>query len=310
MATALAVVFALMAACCFALGSLVQQRAAREAGQRALDPRLLVQLARRPRWLGGVGLNAFSFGLQGVALAFGPLTLVQPLAATDVLFALPLIARRHRHPLSWREVAGVLAVTGGIVAFLATLPHNHSTRVPGALAWAPVFLAVGALAALTAVISARVRGRARVAWLAVAAGAVYGLVDALAKSTVGIMARQGLGVVTHWEPYVLIAAALLGALFGQSAFGAGALVVSLPVIDTLEPVSAVIIGATVFGERLASSAPGLTVQLAGAVVAITGIAVLSRSAIAEAETREKRAVWVGNRAAARDVQTVANPPEE
>jgi hypothetical protein len=88
----------------------------------------------------------------------------------------------------------------------------------------------------------------------------------------------------QWEPYALAATGVVSALFGQSAFGAGALSLSLPVIDTLEPVCAVVIGATVFGERLASSPVQLGFQLAGGVAAVAGIWVLSRSKIVEAET--------------------------
>lgn len=284
MGTVIAVVAALAAACCFAAGSLVQQSVARESGQDVLRWRLLLDLIRQPRWIAGVGLNAFSFAIQGLALAFGPLTLVQPLAATDVLFALPLIARRHHRRLSTRDTVGALLVTAGIVTFLVVSPPVGGLSVPGAAAWAPVFLAVAALSAVAAVVSVRISGRVQVIWLAAAAGAIYGLLDALTKSTVGILVRDGFGVVTHWEPYGLIGAVTLGALFGQSAFGAGALSLSLPVIDTLEPVSAVVIGATVFGERLASSPLDLGIQLGGGAAAVAGIAVLSRSEIVEAET--------------------------
>ena len=44
-----------------------------------------------------------------------------------------------------------------------------------------------------------------------------------------------------------------------NAFQVGVLSVSLPVIDTVEPVSAVIIGATVFSESLATSPAQLSV---------------------------------------------------
>jgi len=41
--------------------------------------------------------------------------------------------------------------------------------------WAPVFLAVGALSAVTALAGLRVTGKARVIWLAVAAGSSTGV---------------------------------------------------------------------------------------------------------------------------------------
>jgi drug/metabolite transporter (DMT)-like permease len=284
-ATAIAVVAALAAACCFALGSLVQQGVARQTGERILHYRLLLSLLRQPRWVGGISLALGSFVIQAIALAYGPLTLVQPLAATDVLFALPFIARRNRRGLTRRDAAGALLVTTGIVVFLALSPPAGGTSTPGLAAWTPAILVIGALVSGSAVAALRVRGRPRVIWLAAAAACCYGLLDALTKSTVGITAARGAGVLAAWEPYALVTVGIIGALFGQSAFGSGALSLSLPVIDTLEPVSAVIIGATVFGERLASSPAHLAIQLLGGGAAVAGIAVLSSSSIVRTETQ-------------------------
>lgn len=285
-ATVIAIVAALGAAICFAIGSFIQQSVARESGDDVLRVRLLLDLARQPRWVAGVGLNVFSFAILAIALAFGPLTLVLPLAATDVLFALPLIARKHRRRLTRRDLLGAGTVTVGIATFLAVSPPAGGVSVPGATEWALVFLAVGALAALSAMIAVRVSGPVRVVWLAAAAGGLYGLLDALTKASVSLLAAHGAGVLVRWEPYAMLGAAGLGALFGQSAFGAGALSLSLPVIDTLEPVSAVVIGATVFGEQLASSPVEFGFQVAGGAAAAAGIALLSRSAIVAAESSE------------------------
>lgn len=285
MSTAIAATAALVAAFCFAVGSVVQQGVAvREAGQGILSFRLLLSLVRQRRWVGGVMLAAGSFGVQALALAFGPLTLVQPLAATDVLFALPLIARRNRRPLTIRDAAGALLVTAGLVIFLTVSAPHSGRRVPAVSAWLPVLVAIGTVALASALAARRVRGPARVVWLAAAAGALYGLLDALTKSSVDILAVTGAHVLVTWEPYTMFVVAVFGALFGQSAYGSGALSLSLPVIDTVEPVAAVAIGATVFGERLASSVPLQAVQLAGGALAIGGIAVLSGSSVVQTET--------------------------
>jgi hypothetical protein len=57
------------------------------------------------------------------------------------------------------------------------------------------------------------------------------------------------------------------------------------VIDTLAPLSAVVIAVTVFDEQLASAPWQRGLQLAGGALAVAGIAVLSRSSIVAAETR-------------------------
>jgi hypothetical protein len=281
--TAIAVVGALASACCFAIGSVVQQGVARRSGEEALRLRLLLSLFRNPRWVSGFALGVGSFAIQGLALAFGPLTLVQPLAATDVLFALPLIARRNRRRLTGQDAAGALTVTAGIAVFLVVSPPGTGRSVPSPGAWMPVFAAAGALASGSAVAALRSQGQARVLWLATAAGALYGLMDALTKSSVDILAANGGAVLIAWEPYALLAAAVLASLFGQSAFGAGALSLSLPVIDSVEPVTAVAIGATIFDEQLAASPAHLAVQMAAGAVAVAGITVLSRSSVVKTE---------------------------
>ena len=284
MGTVIAVVAALGAACCFALAAVVQHSAAQGTSEKMLSPRLLLTLARNPRWLAGVTLGGLSFAIQGLALAFGPLALVQPLAATDVLFALPMIAIRHRYRLTRGDWLGAGMVAGGIALFLGVSPPTGGVRAPGPTAWAPVILAAGTFAAVAALAAVRARGPAQVIWLAAGAGITYGVLDALTKSTVDLLADRGAMTLLRWEPYALLAAGIVGTFLSQSAFRAGALSVSLPVIDTLEPVSAVVIAAWVFGERLAASPGQLAVQLAGGAAAAAGIAALSRSSVAAMET--------------------------
>jgi uncharacterized membrane protein len=289
MTTVVAVVAAVAAAFCFAVASIVQQSVARVSGaDEVMRPRLLVDLARRRRWLAGIGLDALAFFIMALALAFGPLALVQPVASLDVLFALPLIALRQRRRLTAGDGVGILAVTAGIVIFLSVAPPSGGVRVPDLADWTPVFVAAGVFSGLAAVAGLRVSGKARVVWLAAAAGAIFGVLDALAKAAVDVLSMRGLGILATWEPYALLVAGLAGALLGQSAFSSGALSLSLPVIDTLAPITAVVIAATVFGEQLASSAWALGLQMAGGATAVAGIAVLSRSSIVAVETRGGR----------------------
>jgi drug/metabolite transporter (DMT)-like permease len=181
-ATVIAVLAALGAACCFALAAVVQHGAARDTGEKLLSLRLLLALARNRRWLAGVALGVLSFAVQGLALAFGPLALVQPLAATDVLFALPMIAIARRYRLTRGDWLGAGAVVGGIALFLAVSPPSDGTRAPGLAAWTPVILAAGAFAAVAGLAAVRARGTAQVIWLAAGAGITYGVLDALTKA--------------------------------------------------------------------------------------------------------------------------------
>ena len=178
---------------------------------------------------------------------------MQSLAATDVLFALPMIAIVHWYRLTRTDWTAAAAVAGGIRVFLTLSPPGSGISAPGVVAWAPVMLAATAIAAAAILAAARARGPAQVIILAAAAGVTYGVLDALTKSWVDLLSAHGVPALLRWEPYALLAAGILGAYLTQSSFQAGALSVSLPVIDTVEPVSAVLIGATVFSERLATS---------------------------------------------------------
>jgi hypothetical protein len=281
METFIAAVAALGAACTFGVSSVLMFRAASAAPEGdLLRLRLLARLARTRLWLTGVVLEATSFGIQGVALAFGPLVLVQPLAGTDLLFALPLLARYRRRRMHHLEMIGALLVAGGVAVFLAVSPPTAGAVAPPLRDWLLPMVGVGGVVTAASVFALRVTGVRRTTLLAVAGAIDFALVDALSKSFVDLLRHEGLATtLLRWEPYALLCAGIVGLVLSQSAFQSGSLVVSLPIIDTLEPVGAVVLGAIVFGERLAGSPILLAVQLAGAAVAVLGIAVLDRSPV-------------------------------
>lgn len=284
MHTAVAVVAALLSAMSFGIASVVQQKAARQApAQESLRLRLVLDLARQPMWLVGMVLVVLSYALLGLALAFGPLVLVQPLAATDLVFALPLLAWRRRVRLAWQDMAGIACTAGGIAMFLAVLPPSpEGTAVPAVRQWLPVLLAVGSAVVLLAEIGRRSRATARTAFYAIGAALTFALLDSLTKSTGGRFRAEGIEALGHWEPYTVVLVGVIGLILSQSSYQAGSLAISLPLIDCLEPVGAVLIGVAVFGEQLASSTWALTVQALGAATAVGGIVILDRSPLAQA----------------------------
>ncbi|HEX5346375.1 MAG TPA: hypothetical protein VFW64_04630 [Pseudonocardiaceae bacterium] len=165
----IAVLAALAAGACFAVGGVLQQR---EASTRPADEaqslRLLADLAHRPAWLAGIGATAGSFLFKAVALAFGPLTVVQPLIASELVFAIPVSVRRHGfrlHLREWSGIGGDRRVDGG------DRRGRAAGGQPAALAGG-LWEALGALAVLTAgalLAARRVRGAARASLYALAA---------------------------------------------------------------------------------------------------------------------------------------------
>lgn len=277
MTITVAVTAALLAAVAFAVAAVLQQSAAASVPQtRSLHPSLFLSLVRRPVWLAGAVLDVASYLIQGVALAFGPLVLVMPLASTDLLFALPLLAWRRGRRLTRAETAGAACTAGGMAAFLVALPSVAGASAPALADWVPLLIVVVALVAVLLAAGFRMPGRARTGLYAAAAGLLLALLDALTKSVADLFRNDGWATLGHWELYALMVVGSTGLLLVQSSYHAGSLAISLPVIDTVEPVGSVLTGAVVFEEPLASGW-ALVGQAAAGALAVAGIVVLSRS---------------------------------
>ncbi len=158
----IAVLAALAAAGSFGVAAALEHRQAQLAPRAgALPFRLLTRLARRPLWLAGIALAA-AYGLQALALAFGPLALVAPIVATDLLFALPVAARWTRRPLGSLDWLGCVLAAGGVATFLATSPPSSGRSDASPRDWMLAFGAVALICAL-AVTTGRL-GTGPVAW--------------------------------------------------------------------------------------------------------------------------------------------------
>ncbi|MEU9353686.1 DMT family transporter [Streptomyces griseoloalbus] len=277
----IAVLASLAAGVCFAVAGVLQQWAA--AGRpdaEAFTARLLGHLARDRVWRYGIGLAVVAYGFQSLALAFGPLSLVQPLIVAELVFAVPLSARLHRLRLERREWSGTLAVAVGLaLALVSARPHGGDPRAAGLLPW---LLAVGVIAAVVcgALATARVlAGPWRASATALAAGAVMGTQSVLLAATVDRLRHGLLTALTAWQTYALVAASVGGLLLIQSAFQQGPLAASMTVLDATEPVVAVTVGVLLFDEAIHTGWPVSAVTVAGLALVAAGIASLDTSPV-------------------------------
>lgn len=285
---------ALLAAIVFACSAVLQQRSARAVPEeKSLTLGLLAALWSNRSWLAGVGAMLAAYGLQVLALALGPVALVEPLVATELVFAVPVAVRLAGQRPGAREWAGMVMAAGGVAAFLVGagpgrgLDRASSTHwLVGALPWAVAVV----------VLLAGARGPEtprRAGLLAGAAGVTFGLFSLVTKAALDQFAHHGLaGVGTSWEPEVLAVLGLGGFLIGQSAYQAAPLASSLPIMDAVEPISAVLLAAYVLGEHLRLSPVSLALEALGAIGALVGIFLLGRSplvlALYASSEREKQ----------------------
>ncbi len=275
-----AVPAAVAGAASFGAASALQQRATKEVPDAGvLGPRLLVELARRPRWLLASGAVLLGLALQVVALAFAPLTLVQPVLVSGIVFGtLSAAWLAHRRP-DRTIVVGVSAVAVGLAAFLALArPGGGSARLPGLLGLLPLALVLAAVVGACFVTAVRVAGPARVGALAVATGVCYGVTAALMKVVTAHLREAGpLDVLTHAPLYVVCVVGPLGFLLSQHTFQEGALIApALAVITVVDPLVAIAIGLSWLGERFAdTSAPVVASEAAAGVLLVAGVAALA-----------------------------------
>ncbi len=278
MTTALSIVFALAAAALFGASTVLQQTAAsREQDVPLIGLSVMRRLVHRPRWVAGVVLSGISFGVQALALYFGPLVLVLPVSATDLLFALPILARVRGVRLRVADWLAAALVAGGVATFLALLPRSGGRAEPQLLDWVLVVAGIAVAVAVMLTLARRGKPVTRTALLAGSGGLVFALVDALSKAFMGSIAAHGPAALARWEPYGLLVAGAAGLVLAQGAYRSGSLLVSLPIIDSVEPITGVLIGATAFGEPVAQSPTNLALQLAAGTLAVIGIVVLDRS---------------------------------
>lgn len=283
----LAVLVALAAAICYAVGWVLQQReAAVEAERPSLSPALLVHLLHRPVWVIGIVAMVLGNLLQAYALAVGSLTMVEPVLVTSLLFALPLGAAWSRQHLHGREWLAACAVSVGVAALLVVGAPTDTTHYGMAVNW---FIAGGATMVATAIavsLGLRTSGTVRGALFACAAGSLFGLQDAITKALFSHVHHDGVAVIlTSWQTYALIGAAIYGLLLSQDAYSAAPLPASLPPLTVGEPIVGMAVGVGVLGEHFDVTGSRGAWEILAVLVMVWGSYALASSPLVVAEQR-------------------------
>ncbi|MFC8448297.1 DMT family transporter [Kitasatospora sp. NPDC057223] len=269
---------ALGAACCLGLGFVLQQQAAQRAPRSdLLRWRLLLDLLRMPQWLLGTAFMVAGLALSALALDRGEVSLVEPLLATNLLFAMGLARILTRQSLGRSGWAGVLLLALGVTTFIvAGRPQGGGTQAGALRYWLVVGIVVG-LTLLLVSTARRMPLLEEATLLALAAGLLYGLQDALTRTVAQRLDTDGLGVVLRsWEPYAVLAAGVVGLLLVQSAFEAAPLRMSLPALTAAQPLTGIVCAVALLGDRLRVTPGALAWQAVGLLCIVAGVVMLGR----------------------------------
>ncbi|HEX6498639.1 MAG TPA: DMT family transporter [Micromonosporaceae bacterium] len=246
---------ALASAASFGISSVLQYRATHEVPEQpAGRPGLFLSLARRPLWRWSIVLAIVGFMLQVLALKLAPLTVVQPLLVTGLLwYVVVSAATRHRRPDQVIILGSVLCLVSLSMFLVLARPgrgtgHNGLDNVWSVLplAGALTGIVVGCIA-LAGVIGPTYRPLP----LALATGVCYGVTAGFVRSLSSYFGEGLLAVLGHWQTYAIIVLGPIGVLLNQNSYQAGRLgAPALAIITVTDPLVSISVGVLWLDENL------------------------------------------------------------
>jgi drug/metabolite transporter (DMT)-like permease len=267
---------ALGAAFLFALAAALQQKGALNLPEISLrHPESLARLAGQTMWLVGTLALFAGYALQAAALDRGRLVIIQPLLVTTVVFALPLGYLLTRQHVGRREVLGAAVILGGLALFtLFGDPAGGRENAPAA-EWAVAIGCIGLVSAVLLVFGGRGGLALKAAAYGAVAGILFGLSSALTKPTLDYL-HEGIDeLLSHWEPYMLALAGVLGFVLQQVSLGTGRLAPSVATVSVANPVVGILLGIFLLEETLSRPAWHVVVACVGLGLALAGAVVIS-----------------------------------
>jgi drug/metabolite transporter (DMT)-like permease len=277
-ALAFSVVLSLVSAVAYAGGAIVQERVADSSPEQQFAP------LRRPGWWAAVALNGLGGLLHVVALAFGPLSLVQPLGALTIVFALPMAALfvgRKAGATAWR---GAIMATVGLAGLLSLVGASDAQSLDTAQRITVAAVTAGAVVAL--MIAGRAAHRhpaVRSILLAIASGIAFGMSSVFTK-TVAVDWTGGVSTADVPSLAVIGVLATAGMLLSQASYRGAGLTAPLATLTVVNPVVAAAVGITMFGETFRYGTTGTALALSCGVVAAGGLILLTTERITRTES--------------------------
>jgi drug/metabolite transporter (DMT)-like permease len=257
---------ALMASALYSIAVGLQAFEARQVStDLSLRFSLLARLTRRPLWIAGAATGLLGWALQAIALAFAPLTLVEPTLAATLVFLLVIGARTLDERVGPRDVLGVFAVVAGVAGLGVTAPQHSAGHASG-VGFLLILVGLSAVVVLPRALGGR---RPSPPMIASGAGIAYAFVGLSTKFAVDDASAGAWFSLAAWV-VVLGLVAAIGLLNEMSAL-------QLRPVTQIAPI--VVLAPVLAGESW-SGTPAMRAALAFSLVAIAaGVIVLSRSGV-------------------------------
>lgn len=244
------------------------------------------ELIRLPQLWAALGLNALGAALHVTSLAFGPLSLIQPLGVLTLVIAVPLAAMAAKRRMTRLEATGMTNTVIGLAGLALIITTAGETQV---LTSAELLALLGGTVVVIGVLGGLGRRpRASTLWEAVAGGMTYSVCSALCQTVVVSVGDAGAGVLLRPLTILAVVAiavfAVVATILTQRSYRDG-LAAPLAVTNLANPATATTIGVTLLGEHLATTPVEVVLAAGCALLSGFGVAQLARARDADAAHR-------------------------
>ena len=265
---------ALVSSAMFYVGIVLQAVEAKRAPKsQSLRLSLIGSLLRRPRWVLGLVLGLVGIAPQVVALAYAPFVVVQPALAVGLLLVLVLGARMLDESVGPLELAGVVAIIGGI-ALIAWGAPSHTEQHRGGIAVIAVVAALG----IGAVVPFAVRGSRLDTAMAVTIASGFGFA---AGNIATKLFGDDAGSAHYWSAAAWavsgLAMGVVATITNMTAFQRMPSTIVVPVLTGVQTFLPIVLEPFFLREHWGSAvADGIPIG-AGLALALVGTVVLTRT---------------------------------
>lgn len=238
----------------------------------------ILDLLRIPQFWLALALNGLGAALHVTSLAFGPLSLIQPLGVLTLVIAVPFAASAAKRRVTRLELRGMTNTVIGLAGLALIITTTGTTETLASTEL--VALLVATVAVITVLGLLGNREGASPLWEAIAGGAGYAVCSALCQTVVVTVGDDGPGVLL--QPITIVAVvgiavfAVTATLLTQRSYRKG-LAAPLAVTNLVNPATATTIGVVLLGEHLATTPVEVVLAVVCALLSGLGVSQLARA---------------------------------
>jgi hypothetical protein len=200
---------------------------------------------------------------------------VQPILATQIVFALPLGVWLASQKITRMDIGAAIIVTVSLALFLILADPSGGRDDAPVGEWIVGGAVLLGMAGGLVVAGLTRAGALKAALLGTAAGLLFGLVAALTKGAIEVIQDDGFGVLANWHLYALIVVGFAGLTVTQLSLQVGILPPAVATSSIFNPVASIVLGLTLFEEQVHHSTPGRIGAVLALIAMFGGIAALA-----------------------------------